>query len=224
MLEREAGWIGHELLRLPVEETSPLVNLGSSTRQFRTEAQPWIDGRIFEPYRARGGRVIHVDAKSDDGVDIVGDLLDPATQDKIAAQRPKAVLASNLLEHVRDPAALAHAMSRMVPAGGIIIVSGPKVYPEHADPIDTMFRPEPHEAAALFPGTELVSSRVIDGGNWRDWNPRERGMSLSRMGARLMFPGYRPRRWWRLARTLPYVWVHIQAFGIVLRRVEAGEG
>src|SRR5581483_3183181 len=42
------------------------------------------------------------------------------------------------------------------------ILTVPRSYPYHADPIDTGFRPSPSEHAALLPGFTLVHREVID--------------------------------------------------------------
>jgi hypothetical protein len=57
----EAQWIAKELARIPRDEVSPLVNIGSSTHEFRTKRQPHIDELIFAPLRAAKIDVIHAD-------------------------------------------------------------------------------------------------------------------------------------------------------------------
>jgi hypothetical protein len=69
---------------------------------------------------------------------------------------------SNLLEHLTDRAAFARAMTKILPAGGIAIVTVPRSYPFHADPIDTGYRPLPDEIATLFPSCTLVRGEVVD--------------------------------------------------------------
>jgi len=56
---------------------SPLLNLGSSTRQFREVIKPHIEMELFAPLREAGVKVIHSDSKKDEGVDIAGDILAP---------------------------------------------------------------------------------------------------------------------------------------------------
>ena len=82
----ESQWLGQRLAALPAEELFPLLNVGSSTGEFRTRTQPWIDQKIFAPMRQRGGTVYHLDIKEAPGVDIVGDLFDPVFLDRIAAR------------------------------------------------------------------------------------------------------------------------------------------
>ncbi len=162
MRETEARWISRQLAALTPDQVSPLVNLGSSTSEFRTIKQPHIDREIFAPLRKAGATVIHADLKEDPGVDIAGDLLDPAIQQRLKERRPRSALSSNLLEHVREPATIAQAMIAIVEPGGYLFVTVPHSYPYHADPIDTGFRPTPTELANLFPNTRVVSGEIVE--------------------------------------------------------------
>lgn len=159
----EAKWIRGALKGID----GPILNLGSSTKTFREELKPHIDREVFSPLRAAGVEVLHADIKMAPGVDLVGDVTDPGYQQQLADRRFRAILVSNLLEHVRDPESVAAACRRILPEGGLICVTGPYRYPYHADPIDTMYRPAPSELAALFKG-ELVVGDVINGGALRE--------------------------------------------------------
>src|SRR6266700_833050 len=122
----ESHWLGQRLASLPPAELFPLLNVGSSTGEFRTRTQPWIDQNIFAPIRARGGAVYHLDIKAAEGVDIVGDLFDPAFLDRIARMQVKSILVSNLFEHVTNRQDIADVLLKIVPPAGYIIVSGPQ--------------------------------------------------------------------------------------------------
>ena len=74
----ESKWLGERLAAISDDQLFPLLNIGSSTLEFRTVTQPYIDHNIFTPLRKRGGTVYHADIKAAPGVDLVGDLLDPA--------------------------------------------------------------------------------------------------------------------------------------------------
>jgi glycosyltransferase involved in cell wall biosynthesis/GT2 family glycosyltransferase len=215
----ESQWLGERLAEIADGDLFPLLNVGSSTAEFRTKVQPHIDANIFAPLRARGGKVLHLDIKEADGVDIVGDLLDPSFLDQVGQLQVKSVMVSNLLEHVFQRQEICDVVMKMVPDGGFIFLSGPHHYPYHADPIDTMFRPSISEMHAYFPGTKIVESAIIDSGNWRQWNKSERGgRTLGRAAARLLLPMYRPGKWLELARQSPYFFRHVRAFAMVLRK------
>lgn len=218
MNELESKWLGERLARIPDADLFPLLNVGSSTLEFRTRTQPYIDINVFAPLRARGGAVYHADMKPAPGVDLVGNLLDPSFVAQLASLSPRSVLVSNVLEHVSDRRALCHALLDIAPPGGYLIVSGPHDYPYHPDPIDTMFRPSIQEVVEHFPGTTMIDSAIIDSGNWCQWNKAERGRPLGRTLVRLMVPVYRPKKWLELVRQSPYLLRHIKAFAVVLRK------
>ena len=218
MLLEEAAWLGTRLAAITDADLFPLANIGSSTGRFRSVTQPHINRAIFCPLGERRGPVHHVDIKAGPGVDVVGDLENP---DFIAYLRgqlaPQSLLVSNLLEHVRNPSRVAHALLGIVPHGGLIIVSGPHRYPYHPDPIDTRFRPSLEEAHALFPGTRLVDGEIVVSNTWRPWGA-VRSSARSRMlyFGRLALPVYRPKSWRRRLDSVPYILRRVSAYAMVL--------
>jgi hypothetical protein len=214
----ESQWLGQRMAALPDDALFPLLNVGSSTLEFRTQRQPYIDQNIFAPLRARGGKVFHLDIKEAPGVDIVGDLLSPAFLEKLVGMQIRSVMISNVLEHVTNRQMICQTLLKILPPGGYLFVTGPHNYPYHRDPIDTMFRPSIAEMHTYFPQTTIIDSAIIDSGNWRQWNSAERGRTLWRVIARLFFPFYRPVKWWELARQTPYIFKHITAFALTLRK------
>ena len=143
MFETEAAWLENLLRERAAEDLSPLLNVGSSTSDFREAEQPWTERRLFAPLRARGVQIIHLDAREGNGIDIKADILCDADLPRIRSHRPKSILCCNILEHVQDPKALARRCAEIVGPGGLIFVTVPFSYPHHRDPIDTMFRPRP---------------------------------------------------------------------------------
>ncbi|HYJ53336.1 MAG TPA: hypothetical protein VEW04_09190, partial [Allosphingosinicella sp.] len=75
MFEAEAARLCEILLERG--DVSPLLNLGSSTGAFRSSAKPHVEARLFAPLREAGVEVVHCDLKEGEGVDVVGDILDP---------------------------------------------------------------------------------------------------------------------------------------------------
>jgi hypothetical protein len=217
VLIEEARWLARCFERTPDAALFPLVNVGSSTAAFRTVEQPFIQSVIFDPLARRGGLVMHVDAKATTGVDSVGDMTDPKfirqLKDSVAV---RAALVSNLLEHVTDRELIAQNVLELVPAGGLIFVSGPHSYPLHPDPIDTGFRPSPSEVHALFPGTAILGSAMITSTRWRPWT----GVSPARYLARLCVPFYRPTAWWQILVRTAYVLRPVSAYAIVLAKAD----
>lgn len=161
MLKAEARWLGRTLALLPLHAGSTLLNIGSSTEDYRRREQPWVHREIFEPLSERQVEVVHVDLKSAPGVDLVGDLLDPRFLDLCTDMQPDAVLCSNLLEHVPSRDALCQGLGRLVADQGHLIVTCPYDYPYHPDPIDTMFRPTVDVLTAHFPELSLRWGEIV---------------------------------------------------------------
>src|SRR5262245_37749519 len=145
MFEAESRWVGDRLAAYPTERLSPLLNIGSSTSEFRERVQPWTVANIFAPLTARGVEVVHLDSRSGPGIDIRADLLDDPDLARVAMRRYRALLCCNVLEHVRDATGFARRCAGLVEPGGVIIVTVPRSYPHHSDPIDTLYRPTPRE-------------------------------------------------------------------------------
>ena len=82
----EAAAIRLREILLAQGEVSPLLNLGSSTREFREQAKPHIERELFAPLRAAGVSTFHSDLKQEDGVDLAGDIMDPAVRAELKAQ------------------------------------------------------------------------------------------------------------------------------------------
>lgn len=197
MRYEEAVALGQWLSELSLPPGSICLNIGSSTERFRTVSQRHIDRFIFAPLRQAGIKVMHCDLKEDPGVDLVGDVLEPAFQQKLRDLGATLLICSNLLEHLIDPIAFAAACGSLLAPGGYAVFTVPRSYPYHPDPIDPMFRPSPERLAQLFPQWHVIRAGELSCGNltsdlrsskrrWRDW-----GHYL----ARLATPFYRPRFW-----------------------------
>ncbi|HEV2248007.1 MAG TPA: hypothetical protein VGW37_15255 [Terriglobia bacterium] len=169
MLEIEARWVGESLSKLEAEKLSPILNIGSATLEFRQQVQPWIDRWIFAPLRQRGVEVHHHDVQAGAGIDIRGDLSDKDFVSSLLERRYRTVLCCNLLEHVVDPSAVCAIIERLLEEQGYSVVTVPHDFPYHPDPIDTMFRPEPNELAAMFPSCRLLDGAIIDCGTGWDY-------------------------------------------------------
>jgi hypothetical protein len=165
MLVNEAKWFRRHLGELQRSDLFPLLNIGSHTADFRRRGQPWIERQVFNPLRQRGGEIVHTDIRAAEGVDIVGDLLDPDFRAVLRQRQFRSIMFCNVLEHVSDRVGISTVVSDVVEPGGYLFVSAPHSFPYHPDPIDTMFRPGVSELAALFPETEMVAGAVVACGN-----------------------------------------------------------
>jgi hypothetical protein len=166
VLEAEAARLCHILLGR--EGVSPLLNLGSSTREFREVTSPHMARCLFEPLIRSGITVVHCDRKSGDGVDLVGDVMDPGLKHDLKARDFSCVLLANVLEHVRDRRRVAALCEEIVGPGGLILVTVPASYPYHADPIDTYFRPTPEALAQLFGRSRAVLTEEVVGPTYEE--------------------------------------------------------
>lgn len=167
MLKTEAQWLGDRLAHWPTDR-GVVLNIGSSSAEFRTQVQPWIEKSIFAPARARGLRVVHQDLFPAPGVEIAGDLLSSECQAQLAKLDVFGVICSSVLEHVTDRPAFADAIVRLLPPGGRALISVPNRFPYHPDPIDTLFRPDCDSLHALFPALEVNSAQLLSCGNLID--------------------------------------------------------
>jgi hypothetical protein len=156
-----------------------LLNLGSSTGEFRERTKPHIERELFAPLRATGVAVFHSDLKQADGIDLAGDILDPAVRADLKARGFRALLIANMLEHVRDRAAVIAACEEIVGLGGLILATVPASFPYHADPIDTGYRPTPAALAAAFTGSEPLLAESVAGRTYKE-EIAVRGSSLWR--------------------------------------------
>ena len=217
MFETEACWLEDLLRKQAAEDFSPLLNVGSSTRHFREIEQPWAERRLFAPLKARGIRVVHLDSREGDGIDIKADILSDRDLPRIRAFQPKSILCCNILEHVHDPKALARRCIEIVGPGGLIFVTVPFSYPHHRDPIDTMFRPAPEALAALFRPAIMLKGEIIDVGQSYRGEIRRRPWLLLRHLFRFPFPFIGFRGWKRSMQKLYWLFANYRITGAMFQ-------
>ena len=151
MLLKEAEWINTQIEKLPAGmETNFCVNLGSSTSDFVMESQPYIFDLVVNPLASKFKKVINVDIKDAQGVDLIANFLTAEGRSDILKIKPKVYLVSNLLEHIPSPTQGAESLISMLRPGDILILTGPRFYPFHPDPIDNKFRPSRQELKKIF--------------------------------------------------------------------------
>ncbi len=202
MRKEEAQWIEGALTRFVLGAGAPpanrvALNLGSGDIESQRRSKPWVHERTIAPLERAGFRILHSDLVAGPGVDRPGDLLDPAFQAELAALAPEVVFACNLFEHLpRDLLRrIPRVLAQVVAPGGYLVVTVPRSYPYHADPIDTLYRPTPGEIASLFPEFELVSGAEVASASYGE--EFAQGSLRRKIGKvlRLFFPFVRPRRW-----------------------------
>jgi SAM-dependent methyltransferase len=160
VLRAEAAWLAVQLERLPAQDLSPLLSIGSGDAALRA-TQPWIERLVYGPLSDRGVRLLHHELQPAPGVDVAGDLTDARFLGSLAGLEVQSIMCCNVLEHVPDPAVLAAAIERLVPRDGYAFVTVPYRYPYHPGPIDTMFRPSVDELRRLFPSLSVEREAEI---------------------------------------------------------------
>ena len=195
MFVAEAKWLARVLGERPVEELSPLLNVGSSTSYLRETYQPWTERLLFAPLRARGVRLIHLDRREGEGIDLKADIADPADLARIRAAGARSVLCCNILEHVTERQRVAEHCIRIAGPGGYVFVTVPYSYPRHRDPIDTLYRPAPEELQSLFAGTECIAAEIVDTGESYLGQVKKRPWIIFRQILRAPFPYPHHEEW-----------------------------
>jgi len=201
MLVEEARWLGRAVRDLP-DAAFPLLNLGSSSMHFRMVSHPWVDAEIFAPLRASGREVIHVDLKGAPGVDMIRDFTRADVRREMAGLGVKSILCSNLLEHLeQDPEESAAQVIAMATSGTYLLVTVPRRYPYHADPIDNGYRPTPDQLISLFPGDVLQAEEVFC--RRMAFYFAGFGTRWMRFALRIATPFIRPSNWRNMVRESP---------------------
>jgi SAM-dependent methyltransferase len=161
MLKEETTWIKNILNNEFSKNDFPLLNLGSSTEEFRKTTQPYIYKNVFSPLTEEKKKVIHSDIKNEKGVDLVGDINKESFREQVKLLSIKSIICSNMLEHLSEPHIICKSILEVLPIGGKLIVTLPLQFPYHKDPIDTMLRPSIDELLKMFPGTKCIESAVV---------------------------------------------------------------
>jgi hypothetical protein len=213
MLEVEARWLARELAKLP-GDAFPLLDIGSSTGAFRQNEQSFISDLVFRPLSDRGYKVIHADLKTAPGVDVVMDLTEAADRHRVSGQHEiRTVLCSNVLEHLSvEPREAARYLVELCRPRGYVIVTVPRRYGYHADPIDNGFRPSAEQLADLFPDCEVLTSTNVVGPVLAAHHASARGWP--RYLVRAAVPLYRPRAW---AGSVAWFWRRAEVACVVVR-------
>lgn len=197
MFAAEARWLCRKVLEFSAVRVSPLLNIGSSTREFREVEQPWTQLELFAPLAAAGVDVVHLDVRDGDGIDVRADILADADLPRLKTVGAKAILCCNVLEHVREPARLAQRCLEIVGPGGLVFVTVPYSYPHHRDPIDTLYRPSPPELAQLFAPARMLEGEIVDVGESYRNQVRKRPWILLRHVFRAPVPFLGLEKWRR---------------------------
>jgi hypothetical protein len=220
MRPEEADTLRRWLRDLALKPGTVCLNIGSSTEHFREHDQPHIAERLIRPLEGDGIRFVHCDMKHADGVDEVGDILDPSFRERLKRHGAELLICSNLLEHLAQPARFAAACGELITEGGYGAFTVPLSYPYHPDPIDTMLRLTPSELAAMMPGWDPVKAEQIAAGTYLG-DLRRTGQPVVRLVKqifRVSLPFYRPRTWRPNAHRLLWLFRPFRVSMVLLRK------
>jgi hypothetical protein len=197
MLQNEAAWLARIVHVLP-STGFPLLDLGSSTASYRTTEQKFISSEIFGPLLDAGHRVIHADLKAATGVDVVIDFTRAQDRRKLAETEEGigCVLCANMLEHLTiAPEEAAQYLLDLCRPGQYLLVTVPKTFRYHPDPIDNRYRPSAEQLAALFGSRVTVLERADVRETLHVLHDIQRGGLLRYIGG-MMMPWRNRRVWW----------------------------
>jgi SAM-dependent methyltransferase len=174
MFVESAAWIGGALSRIEFAPGTEVLDIGSATEHYRTVEQPHVQREVMAPLEARGARLIHLDAREADGVDVVCDMDRPDLDlPALLGKRFDVVLCAGLLSCVSDPAHTVAVVREAVAPGGYLIASTPESYRRTLDPGDNKLRPTPRELGEMFGAgrdfevIEAGAVRIDDGHYYR---------------------------------------------------------
>ncbi|MBU4304917.1 MAG: methyltransferase domain-containing protein [Candidatus Omnitrophica bacterium] len=159
MVREEALWIRGVLERCAPAMLKEVLDVGSSTRDFRCCRQPYIEEEVFLPLQQKGIHVYHLDAKAGEGIDYACDVNTLKAEE--LGRKFDLVICANLLEHVTRPEQVALLLKGLVKEKGFLLVSVPGAYRYHPDPIDTRFRPSMQRLLNLFDDMEIVDKKIV---------------------------------------------------------------
>ena len=159
MFIEESIWIKKILEKEKDFLVGQVLDVGSSTLQFRTQTQPYIEENVFRPLREKGLSIFYLDKKESIGVDYVFDV--ESMNSKETGKKFDLVICCSLLEHVIAPERVCSLLIDLTKKGGFLLITVPRSYRYHLDPIDTMFRPSMKELISMFPGMEIIKKEVV---------------------------------------------------------------
>jgi SAM-dependent methyltransferase len=159
MLKEESIWIRKVLEEIDLSSVNDVLDVGSSTKEFRTHTQPYIDENIFKPLREQNISICYLDTKNSEGIDLVFDVENISAEE--IGKTFDMIICCSLLEHVQKPKRLASLLVDLVRQDGFLLVTVPQSYRYHQDPIDTMFRPSMKDLVSIFHRLQIIRKATI---------------------------------------------------------------
>ena len=163
----EANIIRQILDRITGYRDCTVVDVGSSVDSVLNRPGTFVAANEIRRVAAKENvNWLRCDIKNGQGIDIVGDFYHESVVQQVRVRQPLAVLCANVLEHVSDVQGFADNLQRSIASGSFLVISVPKSYPFHNDPIDNLFRPDPDELGELFSSCDLVEQWTCSSGSF----------------------------------------------------------
>ncbi len=166
MLYEEAKWIGQQLETILPKISYPVLNIGSSTKEYRQIRQPYNQEFIFDHFNDEANQVIHIDMKEAEGVDMVGNLLDANFREKLKSLKSPLIFFNGILLHLdkKTREEMAKILYDILPSGGYLIVSSSLIFPAVHDPVDSFYREKATKMHKnLFPMFNCIAAEDVKG-------------------------------------------------------------
>lgn len=200
MLYAESEWFKKVLNKYIERDRAIVLNIGSSTKEFRETEQPYVQENVFDVLATKNATVLNVDLKQEAGVDLVGDVTDAEFIKKLYGITPNAIICSNLLEHLTIRELFCNSLIKIMNKDTYLIVSVPYSFPYHPDPIDTLYRPSPQDLKVSFKELEIIESKIVQCGTFFNFIHKNVPLKLKvkyRVFAliRLLLPFYKSDTW-----------------------------
>ncbi len=221
MFVEESVWISNSLQKLEVKNITPLLNIGSSTAHFREVEQAFINDNIFKRIIAKGVKVVHTDLQEDQGVDLVGDLVDTKFINTLKELKFNSIICSNLFEHLEEATRIkiCKVLNEILEKNGYLVLTVPHTYPYHEDPIDTWYRPNLKELAYCFPTFEIIEQSIVESNlsYFDELKIRPKNLVISIL--KIFMPFYKYKQWLNDVKYFPNWFRKYKVSCIILKKV-----
>ena len=198
MLLEESIWVGEKIDEIILLNSLPILNVGSSTKEYRTQRQSHIQKNIFDLIPNESKNVIHLDMKAADGVDIVGDLYDRNFLEEIKTLKVKCILFNNVLMYLdkKQRKKLSEILNEILEKDGYLIVTNSHVFPPAPDPVESYYRASPDKLQQeLFENFNIIDAKIIENNYSFNKQLKARPNLIPIKIARFLLPFYKFDEW-----------------------------
>lgn len=198
MLVEESIWIGKKITEIAIQNSYPILNVGSSTKEYRTKKQGFIQKNIFDLIPDESRNVIHLDMKAAEGVDLVGNLYDPIFLEEIKKFKVKCILFNNVLMYLnrKQRIEICQILKNILEKDGYLIVTNSHVFPPAPDPVESYYRHSPKDLYVdLFNDFTIVDSTIVETNYSFDKQLKARPKLIPIKIARFLIQFYKFEEW-----------------------------